>query len=415
MFFHLDICNVWVALVQVEKMELSYIEVPKDGNDLEYAKSFDVNNDNDMNEAVDFIKEYGYVVIRNVYNPDECEETRDEMWSIIEKQSIMNNNDINSNDINQLHRNDPKTWSVFKSAGKYGLGSRGPCFSKALLKNRQHPLLIKALTSVINVPIDDLMVSHDRYTIYRATKLAENDEESQLFSTGPKNVHLDVNPWWWEESSNDVIVGVESIEYNDPHDFIKENNLIVKSMGQHVQCVLNFADNHHDDGGTMIVPGYHRYNQHWIDKYKNLRKNIPWVQFSGYNNKLKEECSEAENFLLERAQRVPMREGSVLIWYQIMFHGTSPNLSSRCRLGQFLKAFPRSKTFKADNDNETTINNGNDNDNDNDNDNNEDKKCIYSTKRLVRRAELLKKCLEEAGTLDTVSSLGKTLFGLNVV
>ena len=390
-------------------MDLPYIEIPKDNNDPEYAKSFDINNDDDMHEALDFIKEYGYVVIRNVYNTEECEETRDEMWSIIEKQSVIDNH----NDINKLHRNDPKTWNIFKSAGKYGLGSRGPCFSKVLLRNRQHPLLIKALASIVNVPTDDLMVSHDRYTIYRATKLADNDEESKSFSTGPKNVHLDVNPWWWEESSNDVIVGVESIEYNDFKDFIKENNLVVKSMGQQVQCVLNFADNHHDDGGTMIVPGYHHYNKHWIDKYKNLRKNIPWVQFSGYTNQFKEECQEAERLLLERAQRVPMKEGSVLIWYQIMFHGTSPNLSSRCRLGQFLKAFPRSKTFKPDNDTEKTINNDSDSNNNNNNDNNN--MSIYSTKRLVRRAELLKKCLDEAGTIDSVSSLGLAIFGLDVL
>ena len=36
-----------------------------------------------------------------------------------------------------------------------------------------------------------------------------------------------------------------------------------------------------------------------------------------------------------------MREGSVLIWNQIMFHGTSPNYSKVCRMAQFLKAFPR--------------------------------------------------------------------------
>lgn len=398
-------------------MELPFIEVPRDDDDNRYAKSFDINNDNDVSNATEFMKEYGYVVMRNVYTSQECDETRDEMWSIVEKQSFTTttNND-NANDSNyvnqQLHRDDPKTWSIFKSAGKYGLGSRGPCFHRTLVKNRQNPLLLKALTSIIDVPVDNLMVSHDRYTIYRATKLAENDMQSQLFSTGPRNVHLDVNPWWWEESSNDVIVGAESITYDDPKDFIKENNLIVKSMGQHVQCVLNFADNHEDDGGTMIVPGFHKHYNQWIEKHKNLRKNIPWVQFSGYNGKLKDECLDAEKDLLEHAQRIPMREGSVLIWYQIMFHGTSPNLSSRCRIGQFLKAFPRSTTFKQDNDsNDTSTIDNSSNNNDTDNNN----EYIYTTKRLVQRAKLLKKCLVEAGTLDMVSAEGQSIFGLNVL
>ena len=388
-------------------MELPYIEVPKDENDSRYAKSFNICNDNDINNAISFIKEYGYVVISNVYNSKECEETRDEMWSIIENQSITTND---NNIINQLNRDDPKTWSAFKSAGKYGLGSRGPCFNKTLIKNRQNPLLIKALSSIVDVPINDLMVSHDRYTIYRATKLAENEIESQLFSTGSRNVHLDVNPWWWDESSNDVVEGVESINYDDPKDFIKENNLVVKNMGQHIQCVLNFADNHEDDGGTMIVPGFHKYYKQWIEKYKNLKKNIPWVQFSGYNNKLKDECLEAEKELLECAQRIPMREGSVLIWYQIMFHGTSPNISTRCRIGQFLKAFPRSMTFKHDNGNNNTNNIDNTETN-----NDSNRTSIYSTKRLVKRAELLKKCLEETGALELVSNEGQLIFGLDVL
>jgi hypothetical protein len=34
------------------------------------------------------------------------------------------------------------------------------------------------------------MVSHDRFTIYRAT---ENDKS---FTTGDRNVHLDISPWY---------------------------------------------------------------------------------------------------------------------------------------------------------------------------------------------------------------------------
>ena len=46
--------------------------------------------------------------------------------------------------------------------------------------------------------------------------------------------------------------------------------------------------------------------------------------------------------LLGRSMRVPMRAGSVLIWNQLLFHGTSPNMgTNRCRYAQYLKAFPR--------------------------------------------------------------------------
>jgi hypothetical protein len=70
-----------------------------------------------------------------------------------------------------------------------------------------------------------------------------------LCRAGKKNIHLDLNPWWWLESSDDVLTGVETLQYTTPQDFIRENNLVVASMGRNVQCVLNFADNHVEDGG----------------------------------------------------------------------------------------------------------------------------------------------------------------------
>lgn len=91
-------------------------------------------------------------------------------------------------------RNDVTTWSLYKSAGKYGLSTRGPCFHRQLVLNRQNPHLIAALRLVMDQ--EDILVGHDRYTIYRATKVNENEEEGDKFTTGPKNVHLDLNPWY---------------------------------------------------------------------------------------------------------------------------------------------------------------------------------------------------------------------------
>ena len=102
-----------------------------------------------------------------------------------------------------------------------------------------------------------MMVSHDRFTIYRATK----DEPS--FATGDRNVHLDINPWWWCESSSDVLHGLTFLKYDNSQDFIKENNLVVRDMGRHVQCVLNFEDNVEMDGGTILVPRFHSHIDEW--------------------------------------------------------------------------------------------------------------------------------------------------------
>ncbi len=86
--------------------------------------------------------------------------------------------------------------------------------------------------------------------------------------------------------------------------------------------------------------------------------------------------------LLSFGQRIPMLAGSVLIWDQTMAHGSAPNTSKRCRFAQFLRAFPR---------NEASI----------------------SSSRLERRASRLKRCLEESGALDILTSEGKHVFGLD--
>ena len=33
---------------------------------------------------------------------------------------------------------------------------------------------------------------------------------------GKRNVHLDLNPWWWLESSHDILSGLETLQYEDP-------------------------------------------------------------------------------------------------------------------------------------------------------------------------------------------------------
>lgn len=60
-----------------------------------------------------------------------------------------------------------------------------------------------------------------------------------------------MNPWWWSESSDNIIKGIDTLQYGihnstdsgsdadisariaaASQDFIKENNLVVKSMGR---------------------------------------------------------------------------------------------------------------------------------------------------------------------------------------
>lgn len=274
------------------------------------------------------------------------------MWRIIE------------NEHRGFDRADNTTWNAFKSSGKYGLSMRGPCFNPVLVNNRQNEVLGCILRHIVG---DDVIIGHDRFSIYRATDI----ESGEKYKT-PPNIHLDINPWWWLESSADIIIGAESLSYESEQDFIKENNLVVRCNGRHVQGVINFEDNLECDGGTLIVPCFHKYMEKWCaDNESRLRRPIPWVTLNAQDN---------SNFL-GVAQRVPMRKGSVLMWDQTMMHGSAPNSSKRCRMGQFFKAGSRSLTI--------------------------------TESRLRRRSKALLAALEVSGAANILTENGLKIFGLS--
>lgn len=334
------------------------------------------DNKSDM---LNFFNTYGFVIARNVFCSEECHRTRDGMWEILEANS------------EGLDRNDPKTWNSLKGKGKYGLSIRGPTFHPAFIQNRQNPQLVSVLTFLTeSLNTQDLIVSQDRFTVYRATQYEDPDIPGASFSTGDKNLHLDLNPWWWEENAKEISDGLDNaLSYEDEQDFIKENNMVVRSLGRHVQCVLNFADNHEEDGGTVVIPYFHRYIQEWKEKHRKLRKPLPWVTLP----------KDIEQELLPYAHRVAMREGSVLIWDQRVIHGTAPNKSYRCRMAQYLKAYPRHRTFSV-----STPLEGRD----------QIIRGKYSD-RLYKRSLAIQKKLQESKQLETVSDIGRYVFGLDIL
>jgi hypothetical protein len=60
---------------------------------------------------------------------------------------------------------------------------------------------------------------------------------------------------------------------------------------------MNFMDNRDEDGGTLVVPGFHRDLEAWTEQHRLSRRPLPWVEFS----------PSVEEELLNRAQRVTMR------------------------------------------------------------------------------------------------------------
>lgn len=181
------------------------LRVPLDESCELYVKSF--NCTEDLQDSIEFFNEYGFVVYNNVYNSSECSNTRNAMWEVME------------NEYEGLNKDDIYTWNKFQSTGKYGMSMRGACFHPTLVKNRCHPNLNRVLKAIVS---EDVMVSQDRYTIFRATRhISESGDivEFDNYRTGPKNIHLDLNPWWYfdPKSQDDVIRGINTLKYNDTH------------------------------------------------------------------------------------------------------------------------------------------------------------------------------------------------------
>lgn len=135
---------------------MEYTAIPTDDNDSRFTKSFGLT-EGGIEQAKDFFELYGFVVFDDVYEQEQCQRTIDAMWNIVEK------------DNEGLDRAHTDSWVNYKQTGKYGLSMRGPCFDSTLVSNRHAERLEVALKAIIGE--ERVMVSHDRYTIYRATQV----------------------------------------------------------------------------------------------------------------------------------------------------------------------------------------------------------------------------------------------------
>ncbi|CAJ1390190.1 unnamed protein product, partial [Effrenium voratum] len=84
--------------------------------------------------------------------------------------------------------------------------------------------------------------------------------------------------------------------------------------------------------------------------------------------------------IYELAQRIPVKQGSLLIWDQRCVHGSRPNCSARVRMAQFIRAVRRSSLNKD---------------------------------RAVARARAVLQKVQAAGHLNEVSSVGYEVFGFS--
>lgn len=332
----------------MNRYNLNYLEVPREENDTRFIKSF-TNDDviEKSREFFDFFESFGFVVIRNVLEQEEIDASLNEMFEFLERT------------VPGFDRSNVDSWKLWNSES-FGMCGKMPVFTQQMLLNRQNINIYRAFASLIGT--ENLRVNHDRWAIYRPTELLGKQFESA------ENIHLDINPWRFLNDDSKVWDVVDNLNYGDLRDFVTENTHVTQTTrGRQLQGILNLVENEENDGGLMIIPGFHRDFENWVHslgpmtdsecRYK-FPSNHPFRQF---------------------AIRVPCRAGSLVIWDQRCVHGSRGNRSERMRGVQFMRMQSAEK---------------------------------MPNKRARNRQKAIRREMEKIKFLPILTDVGRTVFGI---
>ena len=402
--------------------------------------------------ALAFFRRYGFVVYRDVLTREECAATRAEIWDYLERVQFppapgasraLSRHDVTTWDLMDnrdtyglapepsvftaqcvRNRQNPRVIAclakVLTREDDVAAGDPSPTAAHRRA-GEAAPLREEALREVI--------VSQDRWCVYRPTvnvrtrrdvdgdaqvdgdSAGDDDGKAAGIATGASrdrspngaiddafclrdkpewrtrpNVHLDLHPWNFAAPRD--VLPTEDLTFDALRDFSRETNAVSSATGPHCQGVVALMDNRAEDGGTVLVPGFHAAFARWRDalgdptryaeNHEDWDKNrLVWRGAGAGSFKF-----GANDGVHRLKTRVPMREGSYLIWDQRVAHGSAPNASDRPRMAQFVKGFLRFGAGAA---------------------------------RLKRRAARIEVELARAGTSGEVSALGARVFGLDAV
>ena len=299
------------------------VRLPEDEEDPRFTQSFSIDQEAEIKE---FFAQYGVVVVRDVLSEEECQASVQEMIEFIEANS-------------QFRYQDPSTWHHWPNGGieSFGQCQREPYFFRTFMNNRQNENVHRVFALIYNIPKEQLLVNFDRGCLFRPTKditYPDGNVRTNMKLQTRANVHLDLNPWeFLKEGSTKAFEELSKLRYgNKLSNFIYENNQVHQSMydGPHLQAGINLIENEISDGGFVCVPGFANHFERWAaDNSK-----------SAFVDAANSVAFPDNHILQDRAQRVSMRAGSMVIWDQRTPHGSFGNRSSRFRSAQFLKVFP---------------------------------------------------------------------------
>jgi len=124
-------------------------------------------------------------------------------------------------------------------------------------------------------------------------------------------IHLDCNPLTG-------LCSLAGFEY-ERKKIDLENSLVVQGL-------ITLTDAKEEDGGFHCVPGFHKYTKLWVESLKSSSVGSENVQ-----------VSQDDKLIHDNIQKIPMRQGSVLIWNTLLLHGNYPNNSPNFRAVQYCR------------------------------------------------------------------------------
>ena len=147
-----------------ENNMLKWMNIPKDkdGYTLSFTTTQLLNDRKEPKKRgpLAFFERFGFIVLRDVLSKTEIEETKNEFFTYIEKKSN-----------GMFDRGDMNTFDKWKSKS-FGMAGTGAWFGTKALKNRQNLNIYNAFACILNEK--NLLVNHDRWALYRPTKLFPN-------------------------------------------------------------------------------------------------------------------------------------------------------------------------------------------------------------------------------------------------
>ena len=310
-------------LTSADEEEFHPTPLPVDADG--FIVSFRVDQEEELAE---FFAKHGAVVVANVLSDDECRASVDEVWRFL--QEMFNP---------AIERDRPESWSSFwPGLSQMGILANERWLSTQACNNRQNPKIYRVFQTLFND--EELIVNIGRAGLMRPTKdvyfpTIDKKEDRKEWKTLSHWLHLDMNPLTGRSST----YGFEHVA-EGPFESSRQpleaqrlptnNGLTTRKL----QAILALVDCREEDGGFHAVPGFQHHLVRWAEKNHQLCLT---------SNRGGDPCSiqiRANDSMREGVQRMPIRQGSLLVWDTRLPHGNYPNNSDRMRIIQYLHMAP---------------------------------------------------------------------------